>query len=102
DYYTDFGGTSAACTYAAGAVACLQSAAKALTGNYLTPAQVRSRLASLGDNVTDTKVAITKPRVNLQRLIESLGTNPVLNFASATLTGGNGNQSVDPNECAAL
>ena len=99
DYYAEFGGTSAACPYAAGAVACLQSAAKLRTGNYLTPAEVRARLTSLGDNVTDTKVAITKPRVNLQRLIESLGTNPVLNFVSATLFGGNGDQIVNPNEC---
>jgi PKD repeat protein len=99
DYDAEFGGTSAACPYAAGAVACLQSAAKLRTGNYLTPAQVRTRLASLGDNVTDTKVAITKPRVNLQRLIDSLGTNPVLNFVSATLIGGNGDQIINPNEC---
>jgi PKD repeat protein len=49
--------------------------------------------------VTDTKVAITKPRVNLDRVIDSLGTNPVLNFVSATVVGGNGNQTVDPNEC---
>lgn len=99
DYSADFGGTSAACPYAAGAVACLQAAAKSRTGNYLTPAQVRSRLTSLGDLVTDTKVAITKPRVNLERIIDSLGTNPVLNFASATLIGGNGNQGVEANEC---
>ncbi len=96
DYYDSFGGTSAAAAYAAGAVACLQSAAKAITGNYLTPQQVKSCLVSYGDNVTDTKVAITKPRVNLERAIQSFGTN--LSFVSATLTGGNGNQSVDPNE----
>jgi PKD repeat protein/subtilisin family serine protease len=102
DYYDAFGGTSAACPYAAGAVASLQSAAKALTGSYLTPSQVKNRLTSLGDNVSDTKVAITKPRVNLERAIQSFGTNPVLNFASATLVGGNGNQSIDPNECSDL
>jgi PKD repeat protein len=99
DYFSGFGGTSASCPYTAGAVACLQSAARELTGNYLTPQQVRSRLITLGDDVTDTKVAITKPRVNLERLIESVGTNPVLNFVSATLIGGNGNQNVDPDEC---
>ncbi|HEU0038530.1 MAG TPA: S8 family serine peptidase, partial [Verrucomicrobiae bacterium] len=102
DYYDSFGGTSAACPYAAGAVACLQSAAKALTGSYLTPQAVRTRLLSSGDNVTDTRVAITKPRVNLEQAIQSLGTNPVLNFVSATLSSGNGNQSVDPNECSEL
>jgi subtilisin family serine protease len=72
DYDATFGGTSAACPYAAGAVACLQSAAKARTGSYLSPAEVRNRLLTYGDNVTDTKVAITKPRVNLERAIEGL------------------------------
>lgn len=72
DYDPTFGGTSAACPYTAGAVACLQSAAKARTGSYLTPPEVRDLLVATGDNVTDTKVAITKPRVNLARAIESL------------------------------
>ena len=102
DYYTDFGGTSAACPYAAGAVACLQSAAKAITGNFLTPAEVRSRLVNSGDNLTDTKVAITKPRVHLERAIQGLDTAPVLNVVATTLGGGNTNQSVDPNECNRL
>jgi subtilisin family serine protease len=67
-YDTDFGGTSAACPYAAGAAAVLQSVAKANQGSYLTPAQVKSTLASTGDSVNDTKhggTSITKPRVNL-------------------------------------
>jgi subtilisin family serine protease len=98
DYYDSFGGTSAACQYAAGAAAVLQSAAKTLRGSYLTPAELKTRLINFGDNITDTKVAITKPRVNLERAIQGL-TNPVLNFAWAKLKGGNGNQSVDPNEC---
>jgi hypothetical protein len=67
-----FGGTSAACPYAAGAAVCLQSAAKAITGTYLTPAQVRSALVSTGDLITDGKVSITKPRVNLGRAVDSL------------------------------
>jgi hypothetical protein len=72
DYYDGFGGTSAACPYAAGAVACLQSAAKALTGSYLSPAEVKSRLTQYGDSITDLKVAITTPRVNLERTINNL------------------------------
>ncbi len=72
DYDATFGGTSAACPFAAGAVACLQSAAKARTGNYLTPLEVKNLLQASGDPVTDTKVAITRPRVNLERAIQSL------------------------------
>ena len=65
DYYPYFNGTSSACPFAAGAVASLQSAALDKTGNYLTPAQVKHLLVTTGDPVTDTKVDITKPRVNL-------------------------------------
>ncbi len=75
DYNDHFGGTSAACPYAAGAVACLQQAAKAITGSYLTPAAARSALTNSGDLVTDTKVAITKPRINLGRAINALPSN---------------------------
>ncbi|MHC1790459.1 S8 family serine peptidase [Solidesulfovibrio sp.] len=70
-----FGGTSAACPYAAGAAAALQSAAKARTGSYLTPAQVRSALTTTGVAITDSKVAVTKPRVNLQAAINTLPNN---------------------------
>ncbi|MHC4687642.1 MAG: S8 family serine peptidase, partial [Planctomycetota bacterium] len=66
DYMSTFGGTSAACPYTAGAVACLQQAALELTGSYLSPEHVRSTLAATGDPLTDGKVpAITKPRVDL-------------------------------------
>jgi subtilisin family serine protease len=73
DYATSFGGTSAACPYAAGAVAALQSAARASLGRFLTPAEVRARLISSGDAIADTKAAVTKPRINLARAIEGLG-----------------------------
>jgi subtilisin family serine protease len=74
DYDSAFGGTSAACPYAAGAVAALQSAARAIQGRYLTPAEARTILATTGDLVRDGKnTTITKPRVNLGRAIESLG-----------------------------
>jgi subtilisin family serine protease len=72
DYYSSFGGTSAACPYAAGAVAALQSAAKAVNGDYLSPSQIRTILTQAGELITDGKVAITKPRVNLQQAIETL------------------------------
>jgi subtilisin family serine protease len=72
DYYAAFGGTSAACPYAAGAVACLQSAAKDRTGSYMPPEDVRTMLSSSEDLITDTKVNITKPRVNLAQAIGSI------------------------------
>ena len=67
-----FGGSSAAAPYAAGAAACLQTAAKAITGSFLTPSQVKSTLIDNGDLVADGKVAITKPRVNLGDAIDSI------------------------------
>jgi hypothetical protein len=69
DYEPGFGGTSASSPYAAGAVACLQSAAYADAGRYLSPSQVRDILARTGDPVTDTKAPITRPRINLSRAV---------------------------------
>lgn len=70
-----FGGTSAACPYAAGAAASLQSANKSINGSFLTAAQVKSTLSNTGDAVTDGKVSITKPRVNLQSAVATLNSN---------------------------
>jgi subtilisin family serine protease len=73
DYFSGFGGTSAASPYAAGAVACLQQAAFEMNDSYLSPQQVRSKLASTGDPLIDPKVpTIIKPRVNLANAISSL------------------------------
>lgn len=72
-YDITFGGTSAACPYAAGAAAVVQEAAYTVQGSYLNPSQLRSLLADTGDLVTDPKVAVTKPRVNIGQAIEELG-----------------------------
>ncbi|MCX7044841.1 MAG: S8 family serine peptidase [Candidatus Sumerlaeota bacterium] len=73
DYYDSFGGTSAACPYAAGAVAALQSAAMAKMHRYLTPGEVRAKLLATGNIVTDPKVTtISRPRVNLGAAIDAL------------------------------
>jgi len=77
DYKTNFGGTSAACPYAAGAAASLQSAAKAMTGSFLTPARVRELLTIYGDLITDPKApTVTKPRINLQAAVDCIGCPP--------------------------
>lgn len=83
DYTTGFGGTSAACPYAAGAAACLQAAAMAQIGRYLTPEEVKLILTGTGDDITDSKVAITKPRV---QVANAIGVFPegLLTFDSAT------------------
>ncbi len=71
DYHDSFGGTSAACPYAAGAAAVLQSFEKEVNGVYLTPLEVRTFLSITGSPVTDGKVAVTKPRVNLSTVVNS-------------------------------
>jgi subtilisin family serine protease len=72
NYASSFGGTSAACPYAAGAAAVLQHAALSRTGSFLSPVEVQSLLVTHGDNITDGKVAITKPRINLQRAVDAI------------------------------
>lgn len=64
-YRTNFGGTSAASPYSAGAGAVLQSYAKKTAGHYYSAAELRARLISTGDPVIDPKNGITKPRVNI-------------------------------------
>ena len=93
-----FGGTSAACPYAAGAAVVLQNASKNITGAYLTPDQVKAKLINYGDFVTDGKVSITKPRINLEASVASLGsaskptvstTAPYSVTSSSAKSGGN-------------
>ena len=86
NYTYTFGGTSAACPYAAGAAAALQSAAKELEGSYLTPAEIKSFFVSTGDMITDPKApAITKPRINLQAAVDAIGYPS--NDCSSTMEG---------------
>lgn len=72
DYYSSFGGTSAASPYAAGAAAVLQCAAKSILHRFLTPQEIKDTLINTGDPVADAKVNITKPRINLGRALSSL------------------------------
>lgn len=71
-YNTSFGGTSAACPYAAGSAAALQSAAMTKTGSFLSPDQIQALLVNNGDPVTDPKASITKPRGNLGKAIDNV------------------------------
>jgi subtilisin family serine protease len=75
-YDPQFGGTSAAAPYVAGAAAVLQSVAKDKLGRYLTPEEVKQYLTVYGDPITDSANSITTPRVNLGRAAGAL--NPGL------------------------
>ncbi len=111
DYYPYFNGTSSACPFAAGCVAALQSAALDYLGAPLSPAQVEVILKATGTSVTDTKVAVTKPMVNLLSATTLLSSSsPIyLDDASNKLVGiakdasgnwtvqGSTNISADPN-----
>ena len=94
DYWRDFSGTSAACPYAAGAVAVLQSAAKELTGEFLSPQRIREILVTTGEPIYDPKGDNIKPRINLTAAIDTLIEN-VGRFVPRTVTGGGG-QAVAP------
>lgn len=72
DYTSNFGGTSAACPYAAGAVAALQQAAMDLQGTYLTPDEVLSVLSGTGQPIVDPKTSASTPRIDLGAAIASL------------------------------
>lgn len=88
DYISSFGGTSAASPYAAGAAAVLQHAAKIKTGNYLSPDQIQSYLTNYGDAVTDSKVAVSKPRINLDNAVSHLPTGTTYTITASS--GSNG------------
>jgi len=77
DYWPAFNGTSSSCPFVAGCVADIQQSARAKLGRYLTPYEVRDILASTGDPVTDTKVDLTKPRVNLGRALTGSSGPPI-------------------------
>ena len=76
DYTTNFGGTSAAAPYSAGAAAVLQSAAKIRMGRFMTPAEIRQSFIDTGVPITDSKVAITKPRVDIGAAVAALPDAP--------------------------
>ena len=70
-YNRCFNGTSAACPYAAGAAALIQSYAKRKTGKFLSVSELRRVMTENGDPVRDAKSGITKPRVNIARSIRA-------------------------------
>ena len=64
-FVDDFGGTSAACPYAAGVAAIMQSAVKTAGNVFLAPADIRTRLQTYGEPIAYAVAGITKPRPDL-------------------------------------
>lgn len=71
--YANFGGTSAASPYAAGAAAILIHAARS-AGLPLSPTDIRTYFTSTGTPRFDPKSGLTKPRVDLGEAVGALGT----------------------------
>lgn len=71
DYDPEFGGTSASSPYAAGSAAVIQAAYYLHRGEFLTPGEVRALLVSTGDQLTDERNGIVKPRVDLDAALVS-------------------------------
>jgi subtilisin family serine protease len=88
DYISSFGGTSASSPYAAGAAAVLQHAAKIKTGHYLSPYQLNNYLAIYGDMVTDSKAAVSRPRINLENAVNHLATVTTYTIVSSSTANG--------------
>ncbi len=74
-YEQSFGGTSAACPYAAGAAAVIQSHYKKASGKFLSVQELRKLMTENGDPVFDEKSHVTKPRVNIAKTINAIGTS---------------------------
>ena len=64
-YATSFGGTSAACPYAAGMAAAMQSAVKTAHDYFLTPEEIKTRMVAGGQPITYPAAGFTVPRVDL-------------------------------------
>jgi subtilisin family serine protease len=94
-YTSTFGGTSAASPYAAGAAAVLQHAAKTLTGSFLSPADVKTKLVTTGDPITDSKNSITKPRINLEAAVDTI--SPITDYTLTVQKSGTGSGTVTSN-----
>ena len=87
-YRTNFGGTSSASPYSAGAGAVLQNYAKSTTGAFSTPTDLKARLVATGDPVTDAKNGITKPRVNVGAAAVQIEQTPWKTNENGTLLTG--------------
>jgi len=72
-YTPDFGGTSAAAPYAAGALALYQSAFKSVTGVFQDRTGAGLTLAVTGDFINDPKSGISTARINLHNAIATFG-----------------------------
>jgi len=89
-YNQTFGGTSAACPYAAGAAALIQSYHKEKTGRFLSVKELRQLMIENGDPIKDQKSRITTPRVNITNALQSLNIG-----GDRSEGGGESNRAID-------
>ncbi len=92
NFVTNFGGTSAACPYVAGAAACLQHAERVRIGRYGAPHTLEPLLRQTADGIHDPKANRTTGRVNLSRAIEALGSI----YVDTTYTGPENGSIINP------
>ena len=89
-YDPEFGGTSAACPYAAGAAALIQSYHKEKTGRFLSVKELRQLMTETGYPIQDQKSGITTPRVNITKALQSLNLE-----GDRSEGGGESNRAID-------
>ena len=87
NYYSGFGGTSAACPYAAGSGAVIQQASLDILGRFLTPNELKEYMVINGTQTVDSKNNISKPRVNIEAVIDALVENTLPDIDTLEVLG---------------
>ncbi|HOO77122.1 MAG TPA: S8 family serine peptidase [bacterium] len=72
DYYPGFGGTSAACPYAAGAAAVVQGASVFVNGTALAPSDLEALLCAAAVKVVDENTGQAASRIDLEKALCTL------------------------------
>lgn len=87
-YRSNFGGTSAACPYAAGAAAVIQSYSKNRLGRFLSVAELRTLMSKSGHRVLDARSNFQTPRVDIGAAIQMLSSAAQKSGSKSKLASG--------------